>query len=171
MSRGYMGKVLGSLSGMRKYLEEEMLAESLKGRIRYGCTAYVGMDGGRIFEVCIDGTQVKRFSWETVNSYFIHSGYTENKHPSGIGEYWAEFWTLLEEYPLDKRTEYTDEEFCLALERYRNGVSIPAKWSILFIRAHERMLTKFIQSVRSSAAKQKTNRNTEKEILYEITSA
>ena len=63
----------GSWSGMRKYLEKERLADSLKGRIRYGCTTYVGMDGCKIFEVCIDDKQVKRFSWETVNNYFIEN--------------------------------------------------------------------------------------------------
>ena len=115
-----MGKILGSWSGMRKYLEQEMLADSLQGRIRYGCTTYVGMDGCHIFEIYIDGVQIKRFSWETVNTYFINNGYTKNPHPSGIGEYWAEFWSLLDKYPLDKRTEYTDEEFCEALELYRN---------------------------------------------------
>ena len=115
-----MGKILGSWSGMRKYLEQEMLADSLQGRIRYGCTTYVGMDGCRIFEVCIDGVQVKRFSWETVNTYFIDNGYTKNPAPSGIGEYWSEFWQLLEKYPINQRTEYTDEEFCKALEAYRN---------------------------------------------------
>lgn len=115
-----MSKILGSWSGMRKYLEQEMLAESLRGRIRYGCTSYVGMDGGHIFEICIDGKQFKRFSWETVNSYFIDNGYTNNKNPSGTREYWAEFWTLLDKYPLTNRTEYTDEEFCEALEKYRN---------------------------------------------------
>lgn len=115
-----MEKILGSWSGMRKYLEHEMIAESLNNRIRYGCTAYVGMDGCRIFEVCIDGVQVKRFSWETVNTYFIDSGYTKNKNPSGAGEYWLEFWHLLDKYPLEARTEYTDEEFCEALEKYRN---------------------------------------------------
>jgi hypothetical protein len=115
-----VGKILGSWSGMRKYLEQEMLAESLKGRIRYGCTAYVGMDGCHIFEVCIDGEQIKRFSWETVNTYFIDNGYTQNKKPSGIGEYWAEFWSLLDKYPITSRTEYTDEEFCQALEKYRH---------------------------------------------------
>ena len=46
-----MGKILGSWSGMRKYLEQDMLANSLQGRIRYGCTTYVGMDGCHIFEV------------------------------------------------------------------------------------------------------------------------
>ena len=115
-----MKKILGSWSGMRKYLEHEMLAESLRGRIRYGCTAYVGMDGCHIFEVCIDNIQVKRFSLETVNTYFIDSGYTTNPVPSGISGYWAEFWALLDKYPIDSRTEYTDEEFCEALEMYRN---------------------------------------------------
>ncbi len=115
-----MGKILGSWSGMRKYLEQDMLANSLKGRLRYGCTTYVGMDGCHIFEVCIDDEQVKRFSWETVNTYFIDSGYTKNANPSGIDEYWAEFWTLLEKYPINQREEYTDEEFCEALEIYRN---------------------------------------------------
>ena len=82
-----MGKILGSWSGMRKYLEQEMLADSLQGRIRYGCTTYVGMDGCHIFEICIDGVQIKRFSCETVNTYFINNGYTQNPHPSGFGEY------------------------------------------------------------------------------------
>lgn len=115
-----MGKALGSWSGMRKYLEQDMLADSLRGRIRYSCTSYVGMDGCRIFEVFVDGVQIKRFSWETVNTYFISSGYTANPAPSGVGDYWAEFWPLLEKYPADQRTEYTDEEFCEALEAYRN---------------------------------------------------
>lgn len=115
-----MGKILGSWSGMRKYLEQDMLTSALQGRIRYGCTTYVGMDGCRIFEVCIDGVQVKRFSWETVNTYFIDNGYVKNSNPSGISEYWSEFWPLLEKYPINQRTEYTDEEFCEALETYRN---------------------------------------------------
>lgn len=115
-----MSKILGSWSGMRKYLEQEMLADSLKGRIRYGCTAYPGMDHCHIFEICIDGKQIKRFSWETVNTYFIDNGYTVNKNPYGEAEYWSEFWPLLDKYPLEKRTEYTDEEFCNALEVYRS---------------------------------------------------
>ena len=116
----FMGKILGSWSGMRKYLEQDMLANSLQGRIRYGCTTYAGMDGCHIFEVCIDGEQVKRFSYETVNTYFIDSGYKKNANPTGIREYWAEFWTLFEKYPINQRTEYTDEEFSRALEEYRN---------------------------------------------------
>ena len=115
-----MSKMLGSWSGMRRYLEQEMLAESLRGRIRYGCTSYPGMDGCRIFELCIDGETVKRFSWETVNSYFIECGYKKEKKPYGTAEYWAEFWPLLEQHPISERTEYTDEEFSRALGEYRN---------------------------------------------------
>ena len=115
-----MGKVLGSWSGMRKYLEQDMLAEDLRGRIRYGCTSYTGMDGCHIFEICIDGEQIKRFSLETVNTYFIHNGYKENKNSVGVSEYWEDFWVLLNKYPLEQRAEYTDEEFCKALENYRN---------------------------------------------------
>ena len=37
-----MAKALGSWSGMRKYLESDMLASTLKGRIRYSCTTFVG---------------------------------------------------------------------------------------------------------------------------------
>lgn len=105
---------------MRKYLEQDMLAESLHGRIRYGCTTYTGMDGCRVFEICIDGRQVKRFSWETVNTYFINNGLKENSAPVGKAEYWDEFWSLLDSTPMTARSEYTDDEFCDALEEYRN---------------------------------------------------
>lgn len=114
-----MGKILGSFSGMRKYLEQEMLAKTLRGRVRYGCTAYVGMDGCHIFEICVDGKPMKRFSWETVNTYFMNNGYTKNKNPSGTAEYWREFWTLLDRYSVNERDEFTDEEFCEALTLYR----------------------------------------------------
>ena len=32
-----MKRILGSWSGMRNYLEQEMLADSLKGRVQYFC--------------------------------------------------------------------------------------------------------------------------------------
>ena len=105
---------------MRKYLEKEMLADCLRGRVRYTCTAYVGMDGCRVFELYIDNHLVKRFSWETVNTYFLQNGFKPNNHPYGTGEYWDGFWETLRRYPMQARTEYTDEEFCEALARYRN---------------------------------------------------
>lgn len=115
-----MSKILGSWSGMRKYLEQEMLAEGLRGRVRYNCTTYVGMDGCRIFEIYIDNKLMKQFSWETVNTYFIENGYKKNLNPVGIKEYWDEFWSLMDTIPMKSRTEYTDSEFCDALEKYRN---------------------------------------------------
>ncbi len=116
-----MGKILGSWSGMRKYLEEEMIEEKICGRVRYGCTRYVGMDNSHIFDVCIDDKQIKRFSLETVNSYFIKQGYSENVSPVGVHEYWSGFWDTMKKYPMSMRTEYTDDEFCNALEKYRNN--------------------------------------------------
>lgn len=114
-----MGKILGSWSGMRKYLEQEMLADCLKGRIRYNCTTYVGMDGCHIFEIYIDNQLSKQFSLETVNSYFIKSGYKQVITPVSIGEYWDGFWSILDTISIQERTEYTDGEFCEALEIYR----------------------------------------------------
>ena len=106
---------------MRKYLEKEMIAENIRGRVRYGCTRYVGMDNCHIFDVCIDDKQIKRFSLETVNSYFIKQGYSENVSPVGVHEYWGGFWNTMKKYPMSMRTEYTDDEFCNALEKYRNN--------------------------------------------------
>ncbi len=101
---------------MRKYLEQEMLVDSLHGQIRYNCTTYVGMDGCHIFEVYIDNKLVKQFSWETVNTYFIENEYKKNSNHVGIGEYWDEFWALMDSVPMQARQEYTDNEFCKSLE-------------------------------------------------------
>lgn len=57
---------------------------------------------------------------EAVNTYFINCGYTQSRNVRGESEYWAEFWSLLDTYSIEQRTEYTDEEFCEALEQYRN---------------------------------------------------
>lgn len=116
-----MSKILGSWSGMRKYLEQEMLADNLKGRVRYNCTTYVGMDGCKIFEIFIDNSLVKQFSWETVNTYFINNGISEkDETKNGIIGYWEGFWEKINRYSIESRTEYTDNEFCDALEEYRN---------------------------------------------------
>ena len=115
-----MSKYEGSWSGMRKYLEKEMLAECLKGRVRYNCTRYVGMDGCHLFELYVDNTLQKRFSWETVNTYFIANGLGGYEKPYGIGEYWSGFMENLASIKINDRTEYTDDEFCDALAKYRN---------------------------------------------------
>ncbi len=116
-----MGNILGSWSGMRKYLEKEMLAENLKGRVRYNCTTYVNMDGCRVFEIYIDDKLAKRFSCETVNNYFIENGFKKASSYYGAKEYWDGYWELMDSVPLPERTEYTDDEFCEALAQYRNS--------------------------------------------------
>ncbi|SDB09094.1 hypothetical protein SAMN02910298_00386 [Pseudobutyrivibrio sp. YE44] len=116
-----MSKVLKSWSGMRKYLEKDMLADSLKGKVRYNCTTYVGMDGCFIFEVFLDDKLFKQFSWETVNSYFIKMVYADKPAQMTITDYWKDFWQLVDEYPISERTEYTDEEFSEALKKYRQS--------------------------------------------------
>ena len=116
-----MSKILKSWSGMRKYLEKDILADSLRGRVRYNCTTYVGMDGCHIFEIFLDDKLFKQFSWETVNSYFIKMGYAEKPDQMTIGDYWKDFWELMDKYPMAERTEYTDGEFAEALEIYRQS--------------------------------------------------
>ena len=115
-----MGKALGSWSGMRRYLEQEMIADDLRGRVRYNCTSYVGMDGCRIFELFLDGKLFKQFSWETQNSYFIRERGENKDGPGSIAAYWDGFWEEREKRPLSSVTEYTDGDFCDALETYRN---------------------------------------------------
>ncbi len=115
-----MGRAEASWSGMRKYLEQEMIAPAWKGRVRYHCSTGAGMDGCRFFEMYLDGVLFKRFSWETVNSWFIGQGLAEKPEQMSIRDYWADFWALMDRYPPETRTEYTDGEFCRALEAYRS---------------------------------------------------
>ena len=95
-----------------------MLTPTLRGRVRYNCTRYVGMDNCHVFEVYLDGTLAKRFSWETVNDWLIENGRREKGY--GLQDYWNGFFDLLAAVPPEARTAYTDEEFCEALEIYRN---------------------------------------------------
>ena len=115
-----MGRIEGSWSGMRKYLEKEVLAECLKGRVRYNCTRFTGMEADHLFELYIDDALVKRFSLETVNSYFIAREHKQDQKPYGAGAYWDGFWKQLRSTDPQDRTEYTDDEFCDALKEYRN---------------------------------------------------
>ncbi|MBQ2848079.1 MAG: hypothetical protein IJO03_05935 [Clostridia bacterium] len=105
-----MSKILGSWSGMRKYLEQEMLADSLKGRVQYSCTSYPNMDGKNVFEIRIDGKTHKRFSWETVA--FRNKGIEQQ-------EAWNSFWKEKSTIPVEEKTEFDDEDFCDALRIYR----------------------------------------------------
>ena len=117
-----MKNAQGSWSGMRKYLEQEMLAESLKGRVQYICSTGPCMDDFKFFELRVDKKVVKRFSWETVQKYFITSGIrirTEDYYLY-YDNFWSGFFKTLDSYPVGNRDEYTDDEFCASLARYRN---------------------------------------------------
>lgn len=105
----------GSWSGMRKYLEKEMLAKSLKDRVRYNCTTYKGMDSFRIFEVCIDNGYKKQFSWDTLATDLHKKGYEKQDIT----------WDMLADYIENNSPEIRDahicREFCDALASYRKS--------------------------------------------------
>ena len=153
---------LASWSKMRKYLEQEMIADSLKGRIRFNCTAYPNMGGMHIFEIFVDNKIEKQFSWETVNTYFR----TDEKFPNGKGKiphdslygYWTGFGNTLCSTPITERDEYTDREFCEALAEYRqqsiagsqlSDNPIVRMFAILDRRTGKRSLEKMKQTLSS----------------------
>ncbi len=109
----------GSWSGMRRYLEQDMLGEPLRGRVRYNCTRYVNMEYYHIFEIFVDNQLVKQFSLETVNSWFIRQGIVSTPEPMSFQDYWRDYLEETDRYPMAQREEYTDGEFADALEQYR----------------------------------------------------
>lgn len=110
-----MANIEGSFSSMRRYLEKDMLAEALRGRVRYKCP-HKGL-----FEVYMDGKLLKRFCWEAVNSWFIDRGYSVKLRPMDTKDYWKDFWDLMSAFPMEQRGEYTDQEFARALRWYRES--------------------------------------------------
>lgn len=147
-----MGKILGSWGGMRKYLETEMLAAPLRGRIRYSCTAYVGMDGSRIFEICVDGSTVKQFSMETAAKSFWAEDSAKTM------SFWSLYWYMKDHAPLSQRSEFDDMEFAEALAEYRSlDISkalsdenpMVRMFAILDRRVGKRTLEKLVESVPS----------------------
>lgn len=109
-----MGKAQHSWSGMRNRLEKDMLAESLRGRVRYACTTYPGMDLCGVFSVFVDDRAMKHFSMETVASAL-----REGKAPIERQAFWNAYWEEKEQTPLCARSEFDDEEFAEALRLYR----------------------------------------------------
>lgn len=105
-----MSKINSSWSGMRKYLEEDILCDALKGRIRYNCTKHKGMDGTGLFEIYVDGDLIKMFNMFHMSGQLFKDGDFE----------WDEFWNEFEK-PMNDREEYTDSEFASALKEYRNS--------------------------------------------------
>ena len=104
----------GSWSGMRKYLEKEMLAESLKGRVRYWCTTYPGMDGCRVFEICIDDVYKKQFAWDTLYADMLKKKIDDSDIT------WSSMRHYVDENSVELRDVHICEDFCDALADYRN---------------------------------------------------
>lgn len=104
-----------SWSATRRWLEEEMLCPALRGRIRYHCTKYPGMDGSGIFTIFVDDKPFKRFSMETVAAA-LHLD-EEEILPCA---FWSGYWDEISHTPLAQRREFDDSEFASALEQYRS---------------------------------------------------
>ncbi len=110
----------GSWSGMRKYLEEDMLAPCLRGRVRYDCTAYPQANySSRMFMLHVDGEIVRRFCIEEACRWFVETGRIPWEKDQLITERWRAFWQMLPQTPPSARDAYTDDEFCDALAAYR----------------------------------------------------
>ena len=144
-----MSKIFGSWSGMRKYLEQEMLADSLKGRVQYSCTSYPDMDDCKVFEIRIDGKTRKRFSMETAT--FKTKG-TETQ------EAWNNYWQEKKTVPVEEKNEFDDEDFCEALKIYRElpvTESIESKnplvrmFAVLDRRIGKRTLAKLSENIQN----------------------
>lgn len=103
--------ILGSWSGMRKYLEEEMLCEALRGRVRYHLTTYPNMDKAGHFEVFVDGESRKMFSMD----YAASQMYSASDKSVGM---WQNFWTQREN--AQAHQQFDDMQFAEALAEYRS---------------------------------------------------
>lgn len=111
-----MKKMTDSWIGMRHYLEKEMLAECIKGRIRWDCTIFPGTLTASSFEIYVDGTLAKQFSMDTV----VHAAGV-NKRPADCRDmkrFWECYWAQ-KALPAAQRCEFDDEDFALALAEYR----------------------------------------------------
>lgn len=102
--------MMGSWNGMRKYLEEDMLCEALRGRVRYHLTKYPNMDGAGHFEVFTDGESRKIFSMDYAASQLY---FDSNKEES----MWKSFWSQRD--AAQTHQQFDDIHFADALATYR----------------------------------------------------
>ena len=110
-----MHKAEKSWSGMRKYLEQEMLAPTLAGRVRYDCAAYPGMQHGIRFQVFVDDIRISQFSMETMAKELYDGG-----RPVNPKQFWFSFCNTKLDIPVSDRTVFDDEDFASALKFYRS---------------------------------------------------
>lgn len=102
------GSKEGSWKGMKKYLEQDMLCERLRGRVEYHFEVYSKFgSSSACFIVSLDGEVVKKFGFMFAIGQLIRQGQL------GENEY---LWNI----PMNERDEYEDSEFSEALRAYRN---------------------------------------------------
>lgn len=100
----------GSWKGMKKYLEQEMLCDSLKGRVQYDFTWYPKFGGNSaVFTVCLDDQAVKKFGVGVAYKALNQQGYDLKYLDDAINT-----------IPFAERNDFTDYEFSEALKAYRN---------------------------------------------------
>ena len=102
-----------SWSGMRKYLEQEMLAPSLRGRVRYHCGAPVAGEIG-LFAVYVDGRAARNYSMESMASALY-----QGEKPTDMAAFWRGYWEAAEQIPVGERDVHDEQEFAAALRVYR----------------------------------------------------
>ena len=106
---GDKGLAEGSWKGMKKYLEKEMLCETLRWRVSYDFTWYPAFGGlSAVFTVLLDGQPAKKFGAAYAWKMLTQQGF-EIQHIDAVGC-----------VPISEREEYTDWEFSDALQAYRS---------------------------------------------------
>ena len=102
-----------SWSGMRKYLEQEMLAPCLRGRVRYHCGAPVEGEVG-VFSVYVDGRCVRRYAMDHMASALYRG-----EKPTDMEAFWRDYWEAAARVPACGRDAHDEQEFAGALRVYR----------------------------------------------------
>ena len=102
------GKIEGSWKGMKKKLEQDLLCESLRGRVSYHFTKYSRYgSSGNCASVSLDGQPLKKFGFMYADAQLRKAGVlSEGQH----------VWDI----ELTERDEYEDWDFSHALNTYRN---------------------------------------------------
>lgn len=103
-----------SWSGMRKYLEQEMLAPCLCGRVRYHCGAPIEGEAG-LFAVYVDGRLVRHYAMDSMASALY-----QGERPTDMAEFWRGYWHAAEQIPVWARDVHDELEFAGALRVYRS---------------------------------------------------
>ena len=102
------GKSEGSWKGMKKKLEQDLLCESLRGRVSYHFTKYSRYGrSGNCASVSLDGQPLKKFGFMYADAQLRKTGVLS------AGQH---IWDI----ELTERDEYDDWDFTHALNTYRN---------------------------------------------------